>query len=96
MDENIVISAFIAGLVVAAVLVTTILVVPIIRYVVLIAATCTILAIYLHGGVRELVAYVSDAQTEMIGKPTFSAGGVAGVLLVMLIGLRTKRRSRAE
>jgi hypothetical protein len=96
MNENVFDSAFTTGLLVAAVLFTTILVVPIIRYVVLVAATCTIVIIYLHGGVSELVSYVNDAQTEMVRKLTFSAGSIAGVLMVALIGLRTRRRRGAE
>jgi hypothetical protein len=96
MHENIFVPAFSAGLVVAVVFITTMLVVRIVRYVVLILATCAISAIYLHGGISELVAYASDAQTEMISKLTFSAGGIVGVLLVMLVGLRTRRKSAVE
>jgi hypothetical protein len=92
MNENIFVPAFTAGLIVAVVFITTIWVVPVVRYIVLISATCTILAIYLHGGISELVAYASDAQTEMISKLTFSAGCIAGALLVMLVGLRTGSR----
>jgi hypothetical protein len=96
MHENIFVPAFSAGLVVAVVFITTMLVVPVVRYVVLISATCAVSGIYLHGGISELVAYAGDAQTEMISKLTFSAGGVVGVLLVMLVGLRTRRKSGTE
>jgi hypothetical protein len=86
---------FIAGAVVGAVLVTTFLVVPVIRYIVLIVATCMIAAIYLHGGISELIVYVYGMQTEIASKPVFSLGTIAGALLVTLFRLGKRERQVA-
>jgi hypothetical protein len=84
--------AFIAGAVVAAVLVTTFIVVPVLRYIVLIVATCVIAAIYLHGGIPALIVYVYGIQTEIASKPVFSLGTIAGALLVTLFRLGKQER----
>jgi len=87
-------TAFTAGAIVGAVLVATILVVPLVRYVALVAATSAIAALYLHGGVPELVVWINGLQGEIVSKPTFSAGVIAGTL-VALIGLGITRRRAA-
>jgi hypothetical protein len=73
-----------AGAIVGAVLVATILVVPLVRYVALVATTSVIVIIYLRGGVAELVTFINDLQAEMIDKPTFSVGMIAGMTLVVI------------
>jgi hypothetical protein len=75
-------AALAAGAIVGAVLVATILVVPFVRYAVLIATTSVIVVIYLRGGVADLVTFISALQAEMAGRPTFSAGMIAGMVLV--------------
>ena len=83
---------FIAGAVVGAVLVTTFLVVPVIRYIILIVATCVIAVIYLHAGIPGLISYVYGVQTEVASKPVFSLGTIAGTLLVTLFRLGNRER----
>jgi hypothetical protein len=86
-------AVFTAGAIVGAVLVTTLLVVPLIRYIVLIAATCAIAAVYFRGGIPELIVYVNGVQAEIVSKPIFSGGILAGVLFVTLLRLgRPQRR----
>jgi hypothetical protein len=94
MDESMD-SVFIAGAVVGAVLVATLLVVPVLRYIVLIVATSVIVAIYLHGGIPGLILYVYGMQIEITNKPVFSLGTIAGALLVTLFRLG-KRERRVE
>jgi hypothetical protein len=84
-------ATFTAGAIVGAVLVTAILVVPLARYVVLIAATCAIVGIYFTGGIPALVADISDVQAVIFSEPAFSAGTIAGVLVVSLISLGIRR-----
>jgi hypothetical protein len=55
-------------------------VVPLARYVVLIAATCAIVGIYFTRGIPALIADVNGTQVVVITEPAFSAGTVAGVL----------------
>ena len=71
---------------------TAILVVPLARYVVLIAATCAIVGIYFTGGIPALIADVNGMQAVIISEPAFSAGMIAGVLVVSLISLGIRRR----
>jgi hypothetical protein len=82
---------FTAGAIVSAVLVTTLLVVPLVRYFVLIAATCAIAVIYFRGGVPELVTYMHGIEAGLAGEPVFSIGILAGALFVALT--RSGRRS---
>jgi hypothetical protein len=78
-------AALAAGAIVGAVLVATILVIPFVRHVALIATTMAIMVIYLRGGVAELVTFVNATQAGMADKPTFSVGMIAGVALVVVV-----------
>jgi len=95
MHESILDTAFTAGAIVGAVLVATVLVVPLIRYIALVAATSAIALAYYHGGVAELVVYINRVQAEVVSKPTFSTGILAGSL-VAWIALRGRRGRTAE
>jgi hypothetical protein len=89
-------SAFTAGAIVGAVVVSTFLLIRFIRYVALIAATMAIVVVSLRGGVAELIGYV-DALEGLVGTaPTFSAGIIGGGLLVALIRAGRERRRAAE
>jgi hypothetical protein len=76
---------FIAGAIVSVVLVTTLLVVPLVRYFVLVTATCAIAVVYFRGGILDLITCIHGLQTEIGGNPIFSIGIFAGALLVALI-----------
>jgi hypothetical protein len=81
-------TVFTAGVIVGAVLATTLLVVPAIRYVVLLVATCTIATVYVRGGVAGLIVYVTGMQTEIVSKPIFSAGMLTGAVAIAVFRLR--------
>jgi hypothetical protein len=87
-------AVFMSGVIVGVVVLTTIFVVPIFRYLVLIAATIGIAVIYLHGGVPELAVYASSGQVEVTREPMFSAGVFAGGMVVTLVRLWKRRIAR--
>jgi hypothetical protein len=84
-------TAFTAGALVGTVLVATVLLVPLVRYVALVTATMAIMLVSLRGGVSELVDYVDGLQALLGSAPAFSAGIVGGGLAVVLIGLKPSR-----
>jgi hypothetical protein len=87
-------AVFMSGVIVGVVLLTTILVVPLFRYLVLVAATVMIAAIYLHGGVPELAVYASSGELEVAREPIFSAGVFAGGMMVTLVRFWKRRIAR--
>jgi hypothetical protein len=89
-------TGFVAGAIVGAVLVATILLVPFVRYVGLVAATIAIVVVCLHGGIAEIIEHVSALQAAVASAPTFSAGIVGGALAITLIGVGSRRRRPAE
>jgi hypothetical protein len=89
-------TAFVAGAIVGVVLVATILLVPLVRYVALLAATIAIVVVCLHGGISELVDHVSALQAGVASAPSFSAGVVGGALATALIRSGSRRRRAAE
>jgi hypothetical protein len=89
-------AAFTAGALVGAVLAATVLLVPFVRYFVLVAATMAIVVIYLRGGVTELVDHVNALQAVVVSAPTFSAGIIGGGLAAVLLSLGRRTRRAAE
>jgi len=89
-------AAFTAGAIVGAVVVATVLWVPFVRYVALVAATIAIVVMFLRGEISALVDYVDSLQALVGSAPTFSAGIIGGGLAVVLIGLGSRRRRAAE
>lgn len=94
MENSIIDSALTAGTVVGAVLSATILVVPFVRYVALVAMTILIAVVYLHGGVPELTSSIRGLQSGMGSVPGFTGGIISGMLLV-LVSAGGRRRGRA-
>jgi hypothetical protein len=89
-------TAFTAGAIVGAVLIATVALVPLIRYVALVAATMAIAVVSIRGGVSELVDCVDAFQGLVGSAPTFSVGIIGGGLAVALIGLVSRRRRTAN
>jgi hypothetical protein len=89
-------TAFVAGGMVGVVLAATVRLVPLVRYVALVAATIAIAVITLHGGISELIEHVSALQAAVVGAPTFSAGIISGALAIALIGVRSRRQPPVE
>jgi hypothetical protein len=77
-------AVFVTGFIFGAVIVTTLLVVPLIRYIILIAAACAIGVIFLHGGAIELVACVNGLLAEAGRNAIFSLGALVGATVVAL------------
>jgi hypothetical protein len=72
----------IAGAIVGALVYTTIVAVPMLRTVLLLGATVTIIC---QKSVPDVVAYTNSVLAVFIGEPAFSAGILAGALVVLLL-----------
>lgn len=93
MQESLFDTALTAGVLVGVVLVTTVLWVPLVRYIVLVVAASAIVIGYLHGGVSELVTHTNALEAEFIRAPTFTAGVMIGVLVTIVGVVGIRRRS---
>jgi hypothetical protein len=82
------------GVLVGVVLVTTIILIPRMRAIVLVAATSVIAIGYLHGGVAELVAHADALRAEVIRAPTFSAGLIAGAVVAVALMMSLRPRPK--
>jgi len=94
MQNSVIDSGLTAGTIVGAVLSATILLVPFVRYVALVAMTSLIAVVYLHGGVSELTSSIMGLQSGMASAPGFTGGIISGMLLV-LVSAGGRRRGRA-
>ena len=94
MQDSAIDPALTAGTIVGGVLAATILVVPFVRYVALVAMSMVIVVVYLHGGVSELTISIRGLQSGMGNMPGFTGGIISGMLLV-LVSAGGRRRGRA-
>jgi hypothetical protein len=75
-------AAVIAGAIVGALVYTTIAAVPVLRTIILLGATMTIIC---RRSVPDVVAYTNSILAVFIEEPTFSAGILAGALGALLL-----------